>query len=307
MAFAIETRQLSKHYGELPAVKSLQLMIPAGQFHGLLGPNGSGKTTTIHMLCTLTRPDTGTIRIAGINALQHPVKVRQNIGLVFQESALDRSLSVEENLYFAGALYGLADDVIKQRVDELLQLFDLNDKRQTRVAALSGGMRRGLDIARGVLHQPKVLFLDEPTIGLDIINRRNIWRFIKGLRQRLGMTVLLTTHYLEEAQACDQVSFIREGELIGQGQPAALIADLGAYILEIETHTPEQHIEIIQPQLGPPVIDGDRLLFRIPDETFAVSSLQKQLQASVQALHIRKPDLNDVYIWKNLAPGSMNL
>ncbi len=135
MAFAIETRQLSKHYGELPAVKSLQLMIPEGQFHGLLGPNGSGKTTTIHMLCTLTHPDTGTIRITGINALEHPVKVRQNIGLVFQESALDRSLSVEENLYFAGALYGLADDVIKQRVDELLQLFDLTDKRQTRVAA----------------------------------------------------------------------------------------------------------------------------------------------------------------------------
>lgn len=296
---AIECRHLGKSYGDQAAVQDLDLEIEEGTFFGLLGPNGSGKTTTIHMLSTLVRPTTGQIRIAGHDVLADPVRVRREIGLVFQESALDRTLTVEENLYFAGALYGLPRAIIEQRSAELLTLFDLAGKRRTPVGALSGGMRRALDIARGVLHRPRVLFLDEPTIGLDIINRRAIWRFIGRLRQEHGMTVLLTTHYLEEAESCDAVAFLRLGRLIGSGHPDELIAGLGAFILEVETDRPDQHAALLRPELGQPVVEDERLLFAIADRQFTIGELQTRLQSEVRALHLRKPDLNDVYIWHN--------
>lgn len=288
-----------KHYGDTYAVSELGLTIPEGMFFGLLGPNGSGKTTTIHMLSTLVRPDAGTIRVAGCDVLKEPVKARGSIGLVFQESALDGSLTVEENLNFAGALYDLSTDLIQQRCNELLTLFDLEDKRHTRVSALSGGMRRAVDIARGVLHRPSVLFLDEPTIGLDIINRRSIWRFIGRLRQEHGTTVLLTTHYLEEAESCDSVAFLRRGSLIGQGRPTDLIQDLAAYILELESNQPEHYIKELSSSLGTPVREGERLLFAIQDADFQFGEWQQRLQQEVRSLQLRKPDLNDVYIWRN--------
>jgi len=298
-ALAIECVGLAKRYGDTQAVEDLDLAIPEGLFFGLLGPNGSGKTTTIHMLSTLVRPSAGTIRVAGCDVLREPVTARGRIGLVFQESALDRSLTVEENLYFAGALYGLDRTTIEQRSGELLRLFDLEGKRQVRVGVLSGGMRRAVDIARGVLHRPKVLFLDEPTIGLDIINRRAIWRFIGRLRQEHGMTVLLTTHYLEEAESCDSVAFLRTGRLIGQGRPADLIAALGSFILELETEHPEHYIDTLSKELGTPVREGERLLFAIRDPDFQFGEWQQRLQHEVRSLQLRKPDLNDVYIWRN--------
>lgn len=297
--FAIESRGLSKHYADTTAVAELDLSIPEGTFFGLLGPNGSGKTTTIHMLSTLVRPSSGQIRVAGHDVLEDPVTVRGSIGLVFQESALDRNLTIEENLHFAGALYGLDKPTVEERSNELLTLFDLNDKRSVAVAALSGGMRRAVDIARGVLHRPRVLFLDEPTIGLDIINRRAIWRFIGRLRQAHGMTVLLTTHYLEEAESCDEVAFLRTGRLIGSGCPQDLIADLGHHILEIETDTPDRHAATLSTELGQPVREDERLLFAIRNSDFPIGELQQRLQNEVRALHLRKPDLNDVYVWRN--------
>ena len=301
MTLAIQTQNLDKMYGNLQALKSLCLDIPEGQFFGLIGPNGSGKTTTIHILSTLIRPTSGTVLVAGHNVIDSPVAVRSKIGLVFQESALDRTLTVEENLQFAGALYNLDHKLIDERSQKLLDLFDLNEKRTAKVATLSGGMRRSLDIARGVLHQPRILYLDEPTIGLDIINRRKIWRYMNQLRQEHGMTILLTTHYLEEAEPCDQVTFLRKGELIGQGKPADLISQLGAYILEIESDTPEKFIKQIQPQLGLPVQEGEKLFFRVPDSSISIGKLQEELQDHVQSFNVRKPDLNDVYIWKNSA------
>ncbi|MFN0039861.1 MAG: ABC transporter ATP-binding protein, partial [Burkholderiales bacterium] len=196
---AVHCSGLFKRYGDVTAVNGLDLEIPSGQFFGLLGPNGSGKTSTIHMLATLIRPSAGKASVAGHDVVEHAVKVRGAIGLVFQESALDRTLSVAENLRFCGMLYNLAPSVIAQRAGELLEIFGLADKRDRPVGSLSGGMRRALDIVRGVIHHPQILFLDEPTIGLDLPNRRKIWRFIQQLRAKTGMTVLLTTHYLEEA------------------------------------------------------------------------------------------------------------
>ncbi|MCI0400666.1 MAG: ATP-binding cassette domain-containing protein [Gammaproteobacteria bacterium] len=297
--YAIEASQVGKSYGDLRAVDRLDLSIPEAQFFGLLGPNGSGKTTTLHMLSTLIRPTEGTLSVAGYDVVKSPVSVRRAIGLVFQESALDRNLTVDENLRFVGALYNLPEHVVRERSQELLELFDLTTRRHARVGTLSGGLRRTLDIARGVLHRPRVLLLDEPTIGLDVINRRTIWRFIERLRQEENMTVLLTTHYLEEAEGCDQVAFIRKGNLIGQGKPKMLIQSLGAYILEIESEAPDRHAELLNPTLGTPVQEGNRLMFCVPNEDFPVAELQRELKSAVHALHLRRPDLNDVYIWLN--------
>lgn len=296
---AIRAIDLGKDYGLIKAVDGLDLAIDQGQFFGLLGRNGSGKTTTLHILTTLIRPTRGRAIVAGSDVLTDPVGVRRAIGLVFQESALDRTLTVEENLYFAGALCNLPADLIKRRTTELLKLFELTDKRRTLVAALSGGMRRAVDIIRGVLHQPRILFLDEPTVGLDVINRRAIWGFLADLRRRQEVTIVLTTHYLEEAQDCNEVAFMQTGRVTGQGQPTQLIAELGAYILELETDDPQEHDDHLRPLLGAPIVDGGRLLFRVPTEEFSIAELQQDLRAKVHALHLRRPDLNDVYIWMN--------
>jgi ABC-2 type transport system ATP-binding protein len=289
---------LVKHYGDIVAVDGLDLEIPPGQFFGLLGPNGSGKTTTIHMLATLVKPSGGTVRIGEVDVARYPVRARRKIGLVFQESALDRTLTVAENLRFAGRLYDLPPRVSAQRAQGLLELFDMLDKRDRPVATLSGGMRRALDIVRGVLHEPQVLFLDEPTIGLDVPNRRRIWRFIERLRARTGMTVLLTTHYLEEANPCDRVCFIRKGRLVDAGAPHDLVGRLGRHILEIESNDLEALTARLEPKLGECLIDGDVAFFRHADEDLStLARLQTETGSAAIAWRVRRPNLNDVFLW----------
>jgi len=297
---AVRAHGLTKRYGDILAVDRLELELPAGQFFGLLGPNGSGKTTTIHMLSTLVRPSAGSVQVAGRDVIRDPVAVRASIGLVFQESALDRTLSVQQNLRFAGLLYDLAPAVIEERSRELLELFGLNDKRERPVGSLSGGMRRALDIVRGVLHRPRILFLDEPTIGLDLPNRRRIWRFIERLRAASGMTVLLTTHYLEEADSCDQVAFINTGKIVRRGSPRALVEELGKHIVEIEAAGLAALASELEPRLGPALVEGDVAMFRHADEdTSALAALQVELAGRASALRIRRPNLNDVFLWVN--------
>ena len=298
-SLAIETTNLSKTYGGLQAVDRLQLAIPAGQFFGLLGPNGSGKTTTIHMLTTLARPTAGQASVAGHDILRESVAVRREVGLVFQESALDRTLTVDENLRFAGMLRNLSRATIRQRSDELLELFNLRERRHMKVATLSGGMRRALDIARGVLHRPRVLFLDEPTLGLDVPSRRSIWRFIERLRREDVVTVFLTTHYLEEAEACDQVAFLAAGRVIGAGTPESLVRKFGPYVLEIDGADTEAVAELLSLRLGPCLKEGATVSFRVPDEQFSFAELQAELDDSVQAIRWRRPNLNDVFLWVN--------
>lgn len=298
-SLAIETTNLSKSYGGLQAVDRLQLTIPAGQFFGLLGPNGSGKTTTIHMLTTLARPTEGQAHVAGHDVLRESVAVRREVGLVFQESALDRTLTVDENLRFAGMLRNLPRATIRQRSDELLELFNLRERRQAKVATLSGGMRRALDIARGVLHRPRILFLDEPTLGLDVPSRRAIWRFIERLRREEVMTVFLTTHYLEEAEACDQVAFLASGKIIGAGAPESLVRKFGRYVLEIDGADLEAVAGLLSPRLGPCLKEGGTASFRVLDERFSFAELQAELNNSAQAVRWRRPNLNDVFLWVN--------
>ena len=295
---AVNASGLVKRYGDVLAVDGLDLDIPAGQFFGLLGPNGSGKTSTIHMLATLIRPNGGSAKIFGNDVVRDAVATRASIGLVFQESALDRTLSIAENLRFAGLLYNLPAKVIEERSTELLELFGLADKRSRPVGSLSGGMRRALDIVRGVIHHPKILFLDEPTIGLDLPNRRKIWRFIENLRTQTGMTVLLTTHYLEEADSCDRVAFIKSGKLVKSGTPADMIAGLGRYIVEIESPDIESLAQRLAPSLGPCLLDGNVAQFRYAsDDVSRLASLQSEAGIQVRALRWRQPNLNDVFLW----------
>jgi ABC-2 type transport system ATP-binding protein len=295
---AVRASGLVKRYGDVLAVDGLDLDIPAGQFFGLLGPNGSGKTSTIHMLASLIRPSGGNATVSGHDVVGEPVKVRGSIGLVFQESALDQTLSVAENLRFAGLLYNLTPGIIEERCAELLQLFGLADKRHRPVRSLSGGMRRALDIVRGVIHHPRILFLDEPTSGLDLSNRRKIWRFIDKLRAQTGMTVLLTTHYLEEADSCDRVAFINGGRLVKSGSPSTLVQALGRHIVEIESPDADALAQRLAPTLGACLKDGDVAHFRYPDEDVTrLARLQSELGKQIIALRWRRPNLNDVFLW----------
>jgi len=299
---AIQTQGLTKQYGQVFAVNKLDLEIQSGQFYGLLGPNGAGKSTTIHMLTTMTAATKGDAWIAGQKVSDDPVAIRRMVGLVFQDSALDRTMSIDENLQFAAALYNLPPAEADKRIDELLSVFGLQDKRQQKLLALSGGQRRAVDIARGVLHKPKVLFLDEPTIGLDLPNRRAIWRFVEQLRRDEGMTVFLTTHYLEEAAACDHVDFIQQGKLQRGGTPTEIIEQIGAYVLEIDTPEPEDIAALLTPMFGIPIREDQQLSFKILADDVDFSALQKTLADNISSMQWRKPNLNDVYLWRFCSP-----
>jgi ABC-2 type transport system ATP-binding protein len=301
---AIRTQGLTKKYGQAFAVNQLDLEIKAGQFYGLLGPNGAGKTTTIHMLTTMTSATQGDAWIAGQKITDDPVAIRRTVGLVFQDSALDRTMSIDENLQFAAALYNLSPEQANSRIDELLTVFGLQDKRNQKLVALSGGQRRAVDIARGVLHKPKVLFLDEPTIGLDLPNRRSIWRFVEKLRRDEGMTIFLTTHYLEEAAACDHVDFIQQGKLEQGGTPSYLIKQLAETILEIDTEQPENIANQLASLFGEPIREEQQLSFKIAASDVDFSELQKTLGDTVSSMQWRRPNLNDVYLWRFCSPDS---
>ena len=293
---AIDATGLTKRYGDTLAVEALDLAIARGEFYGLLGPNGAGKTTAVHMLSTLIRPTGGQAWIAGYSVLESPVRVRRAVGVVFQEPALDMTLSVAENLRFAGLLNDMPASLIRLRTGQLLELFGLGELRDRRAGSLSGGMRRALDIARGLMHEPEVLFLDEPTIGLDVANRRAIWRHLAALRVQLGITIVLTTHYLEEAEACDRVGFIDHGRLVREGVPARLVGELGDYVVEMEAAQPQLLAQALEARFGHVAIEGALLTFRLDGDPARVVRLQGEFGAQVRALRWRRPNLNDVFL-----------
>ncbi len=292
----ISAKGLSKKFEDTLAVDNLDLDIPEGQFFGLLGPNGSGKTTTIHMLSTLSLPTSGQITIDGVDVLRKPIVVRKNIGLVFQESALDRTMTVYENLSFSAALYGIPRRTADDRINSLLKLFDLSDKKRSPVARLSGGMRRAVDLIRGVLHKPKILFLDEPTVGLDLPSRRKIWRFVQQLIAEEKLTVILTTHYLEEATPCDRVCFIRKGRMVEVGAPQDLIDRLGDEIIEIEDDKPEEVVNLLGLKNSEYIVDSNVLLIRSNREA-TFDEIRKRLAGHQSKILVRKTNLNDVFLW----------
>jgi len=229
----IRVQNLVKNFGDLAAVNDISLDVPAGEIFAFLGPNGAGKTTTIKLLTTLLRPTSGSLELDGIDPTIRPMEARKRFGIVFQDPSLDQELTASENMDLHGVLYGVPRSIRVQRTGQLLKLFDLWDRRSSQVKTFSGGMKRRLEIARGLLHTPKILFLDEPTLGLDPQTRNQLWAQIKHLNETEHVTVFLTTHYMEEADSvAQQIAIIDHGRIVAEGTSQALKQQTGTDTLE---------------------------------------------------------------------------
>ncbi len=294
---AIEVKDLVKKYDSITAVNGISLEVKSGEFFGFLGPNGAGKTTTIHILCTLLKPTSGSAKVNGYDCVTQALQVRSSIGLVFQETTLDRELSVYENLLFNCYLYNLKKKVAEARIDEILEVSGLKDRKHHSIMKLSGGMRRNLDIARGILHRPKILFLDEPTIGLDPQARIHIWDFINKLRKQEAMTVFLTTHYMEEAEKCDRIGIIDHGRLIALGTPAELKRMIKGDVIHLRTTRDLEIEQMIQKQFQLSTKRTPEGIFLEVDSGEAfIPLLFKTFGDQIQAININRPSLNDVFL-----------
>ena len=239
---AIVVAGLTKNYGEIKAVRGIDFEVPVGETFGFLGPNGAGKSTTIKMLCTLARPTSGSARVAAHEVTSERDAVRRNIGLVFQDTTLDNYLTGAQNLKFHAALYGVPAAAVEPRMRQVLEMVGLWDRRDSVVMTYSGGMKRRLEIARGLLHAPRVLFLDEPTVGLDPQTRASIWEYINELKSREDITIFLTTHYMDEAEHCDRIAIIDHGQIVAIDTPEALKASVGKDRVQIHTADDEAAI-----------------------------------------------------------------
>ena len=238
--YSIETFDLSKRYGDIKAVDKLNLKIKKGEIFGLLGPNGAGKTTAITMLCTILPPTSGTATVNGFDVIKEPAQVRKSIGIVFQAPSVDDLLTGRENLRMHTLLFKMPREIRKKRIDEVLKLVDLEKRADDLIKTYSGGMRRRLELARGMMHNPSVLFLDEPTLGLDPQTREHMWKYILKLAKMENMTIMLTTHYMEEAELlCDRVGIIDAGKIIALDEPDALKAQLGGDKIILRTRNPK--------------------------------------------------------------------
>ena len=292
----IETHDLTKRYDKLTAVNKLNLRIEEGEIFGLLGPNGAGKTTTLSMLSTLLPPTEGRATVNGFDVKRQASQVRHSIGFVFQDPSSDDMLTGRENLYLHALMYGVDMKHIKHKIDEVLKLVDLTDKQNLRVKFYSGGMRRRLELARGLLHEPKILFLDEPTLGLDPQTRAHLWSYIKKLSKEKKVTIIITTHYMEEADSlCDRLAIIDHGKVVALGTPANLKKELGGDVVRIYAKKPNltalrklKYIKSIKQRDG-------MLTLTVND---AGSHLQEILKKAgdVDSVESRSPTLDDVFL-----------
>ncbi|NET91004.1 MAG: ATP-binding cassette domain-containing protein [Kamptonema sp. SIO1D9] len=310
MAFAVLIENLQKSYGEIPAVKDVSFQVERGEIYGLLGPNGAGKTTTIRCLCTLAKPDRGKIEVCGVSAIDNPRATRRRLGYVAQEVALDKVLTGRELLQLQAALYHLPGATSKERVNQLLQLLGLSDYADKKTGTYSGGLRKRLDLAAGLLHQPDVLVLDEPTVGLDIESRVVVWDFLRKLREA-GTTVLITSHYLEEIDAlADRLAIIDKGKIIAEGSPSQLKDKLGGdrvtlRIREFSTHEEAEKAKSLLQSL--PFVEeviinsaqGNSLNLVVTRQSNPLSKIEKSLEEvglPIFSMAQSRPSLDDVYL-----------
>ncbi|MBU4534392.1 MAG: ATP-binding cassette domain-containing protein [Euryarchaeota archaeon] len=302
MEFIIETKNITKKYDGFTAVDSINLQVPKNSVYGVLGPNGAGKTTLISMLCTILKPTGGTGSVNGYDIQKQAREVRESIGIVFQSRALDDILTGREHLEMHASLYGVPRDVRQDRIEEVLNLIALGKKADEYVKTYSGGMKRRLEIGRGLIHHPKVLFLDEPTLGLDPQTRESIWEYIKELNQAHDLTVLLTTHYMEEAdKLCDEVAIINQGRIITADSPKNLKRELKADTLTLNVDSPEEFIEkvmslefikdafLLEGEVKLLVEKGENL---IPD----VVEFASREGFPIKSVELEHPTLEDVFI-----------
>jgi ABC-2 type transport system ATP-binding protein len=292
----VQAQGLSKSFGDIKAVQDVTLSVHRGEIFAFLGPNGAGKSTTIKMLCTLLRPSAGTARVAGHDCEREPRAVRRRIGLVFQERTLDDSLTAEENLRFHAVLYGVPSGEVKARIDRALGIVDLADRRKDKVSTYSGGMARRLEVARALLHTPEVLFLDEPTVGLDPQTRARLWKDVLRLRDEQGVTVFMTTHYMDEAEVADRIAIIDHGRIVAVGTPAELKARIGLDTVRIATADDAKAIATLR-KAGMDAKQGDgHVALRVPDGEGSVARLIGLIKVPVRNVSVHRPTLDDVFI-----------
>lgn len=294
---AVEVRGLVKRFGGVEAVRGIDLDVAPGETFGFLGPNGAGKSTTINMLCTLSTPTAGSARVAGHDVVRERDQVRRNIGLVFQDQTLDLYLTAEQNLRFHAELYGVPRAVLGDRLRQVLEMVGLWDRRGSRVQTFSGGMRRRLEIARGLLHSPRVLFLDEPTVGLDPQTRSSIWGYIGELRRAEDITIFMTTHYMDEAEYCDRIAIIDNGEIIALDTPEALKASVGRDRVQLSTDDDAAAIAALGAcfDLDAAVHEGV-VTFAVAGGERFVPRLFAELGVPIRSVSVARPSLDDVFM-----------
>ena len=293
----IQVENLVKKYGPLVAVDDISFTIDQGEIFGFLGPNGAGKTTTINILCTLARPTSGKATLNGYDVVSQSNQVRQSIGLVFQDSSLDDRLSALYNLRFHAMVYNVPASVREERIEHVLKMVDLWDRRKKTVRTFSGGMKRRLELARGLLHYPKVLFLDEPTLGLDPQTRNHIWEYVLELRKREGTTVFLTTHYMDEAEKAGRISIIDHGKLVAMDTPLKLKRMVGQDIVSVKTEDNTKAAEEIASRYQTEVMkDGDQLTFTVSNGEEFLPVFIKESGIKITSISLRRPTLEDVFL-----------
>ena len=294
---AIEVSGLRHSYGERAALKGVSFTVKPAEIFGLLGPNGSGKTTLFRILSTLMIPTGGSARIRGFDPATQPNSVRQQIGVVFQSASTDVKLTAAENLWHQGHLYGLSGARLKQRIAEMLGRVGLADRAKDRVETFSGGQQRRVELAKGLMHHPAVLLLDEPTTGLDPGARRDVWQYLAILRDQEGVTVIVTTHLMEEAERCDRLAILSEGELVAMGTPAKLKSEIGGDVIVLEADDAQALAGRIQSRFGVPcnVIDNRVRLEREQGHRF-VADVMEAFPREIHSISVSRPTLEDVFI-----------
>jgi ABC-2 type transport system ATP-binding protein len=293
----IDVRQLARRFGAVEAVQDVSFGVAEGEVFGFLGPNGAGKTTTINMLCTLLRPTSGTATVNGFDVVRQRSDVRRSIGLVFQQPTLDETLTAEQNLRFHAYAYGVPVEVREARIRELLTMVELWDRRGSKVRTFSGGMKRRLEIARGLLHQPRVLFLDEPTLGLDPQTRRRIWEYLAELRARDRLTIFLTTHYMDEAEQADRIAVIDHGRIVALDTPAQLKGNVGGDLITIATADGPSAADELRVRYGvSPVVEDGTVSFQVPGGEAFLPDFVRSFGQPMEAIGLRRPTLDDVFL-----------
>ena len=294
----IEVKDLTRKFKALTAVDSISFDVKKGEVFGFLGPNGAGKTTTINMLCTLLKPTSGQATVAGYDVDTQMDMVRSSIGLVFQDSTLDDYMTAEQNLRFHALAYGVPPDIRDARIKSLMEMVELWPRRKDRTRTYSGGMRRRLEIARGLLHQPKVLFLDEPTIGLDPQTRNKIWGYIHELRKQIGLTIFMTTHYMDEADLnCDRIGIIDHGKIIALDTPARLKDAVGGDVITLRTTDNPAAVEEIRRRYNlEAVVKNDQVVFSIKNGETFLPEFVKNFSGRIMGVSVRRPTLDDVFL-----------
>jgi ABC-2 type transport system ATP-binding protein len=294
---AVVVEGLHKRFHEVEAVRGIDFEVPSGETFGFLGPNGAGKSTTINILCTLMRPTAGAARVAGHDVVRERDEVRRNIGLVFQDTTLDNYLTAEQNLRLHAELYGVGRELIPGRMRQVMEMVGLWERRRSLVGTYSGGMKRRLEIARGLLHSPRILFLDEPTIGLDPQTRSSIWRYIEELRTREEITIFLTTHYMAEAEYCERIAIMDHGKIIVLDTPAALKASVGRDRVQIETDDEQAAIAALAERFGIDATVSERkVTFGVPEGEHFVPRLFAELGRPIRSVSVARPSLDDVFM-----------